>query len=266
MNPDFEGARPHLNEERTMKDIIVTMQEDLERALPRAAGKRRLGMLIDLRKCVGCHACTVACMSENKLPPGVVYRPVHLYERGKYPSPVRVYLPRPCMQCDKPPCVPVCPTGGKATWKETQGSGAGLVKINYDECIGCGQCVPACPYGARTLDEGRFYNGAKGETHPAYETAATFEYGKKRQRAEGKGPIGNARKCHFCLHRIENGVLPQCVTTCIGRATYFGDLDDPESEIAKVIKANKVQTLKTRKGTKPRVFYIADQNLEVIHG
>jgi molybdopterin-containing oxidoreductase family iron-sulfur binding subunit len=247
-----------------MKDLIVTMHEDLERALGKSSG-RRWGMLIDLRKCVGCHACTVSCMSENKLPPGVVYRPVHEYERGKFPAPVRTFLPRPCMHCDNPPCVPVCPTKGKATWKETKGIGAGTVKIDYKECIGCGACVDACPYKARSMDGGKFYTGGKGEAHEAYETCAAYEYGTAVRRKDGEGPIGNARKCHFCVHRLGEGMLPQCVTTCIGRATLFGDLDDPQSEIAKAIKANKVQTLKTKKGTKPRVFYIAEQNLEVLY-
>ncbi len=245
-----------------MKDLIVAMQESLERAVPKP-GIRRWGMLIDLRKCVGCHACTVACVSENKLPPGVVYRPVHEYERGKYPNPQRIFLPRPCMQCDNPPCVKPCPKPGVATWKETKGLGAGLVPINYDECIGCGNCVKACPYGARTVDGGEYHTP---DAHEKYELAPMFEYGKARRRKDDESPMHKARKCHFCLHRLEEGMLPQCVTTCIGRATYFGDLEDPESEIARVIKANKVQTLKTKKGTKPRVYYIADQNLEVIYG
>ena len=103
------------------KDILVTMQEDLERALAEPPEQRRWAMLLDVRKCVGCHACTVACVSENKLPPKLYYRPVYDYERGKYPNVSRTFLPRPCMQCDKPPCVAACPVKGKdgATWKET---------------------------------------------------------------------------------------------------------------------------------------------------
>jgi molybdopterin-containing oxidoreductase family iron-sulfur binding subunit len=86
-----------------MNDILVTMQEDLERALKKPAGSQRWAMLLDLRKCVGCHACTVACVSENKLPPKLWYRPVYEYERGKYPKVSRTWIPRPCMQCDNPP-------------------------------------------------------------------------------------------------------------------------------------------------------------------
>lgn len=248
------------------KDILVTMREDVERALAKTSKGRRWAMLIDLRKCVGCHACTVACMSENKLPPGVVYRPVKEFQRGAYPNPRRIFVPRPCMQCDNPPCVAECPKPGKggATWKETEGVGAGLVRIDYKECIGCGSCVPACPYEARTIDEGKFHTDGTPE-RMKYESMPSYEYGVAGRRTEGQDPIEKARKCHFCLHRLENGMLPECVTTCVGRATYFGDVEDPTSEIAKIIKANKVQFLKPKKGTKPRVYYISDENLEVIY-
>ena len=110
------------------EDILVVMQKDLERALAKSEKNRRWAMLIDLRKCVGCYACTVGCVSENKLPPGIYYRPVFDYEQGKYPKVSRTFLPRPCMQCDKPPCVAACPVKGKdgATWKETTGVSAGM--------------------------------------------------------------------------------------------------------------------------------------------
>src|SRR5512136_179256 len=95
-----------------MTDILVTMQQDLERALARKPEERRWAMLIDLRKCVGCQACTIACVSENKLPPQMKYRPVFEYEQGEYPQVSRTFLPKPCMQCDKPPCVESCPVKG----------------------------------------------------------------------------------------------------------------------------------------------------------
>lgn len=177
------------------QDILVVMQKDLERALAAPDTERRWAMLIDLRKCVGCHACTVGCVSENKLPPGMWYRPVHEYEQGTYPKVSRTFLPRPCLQCDNPPCVDACPVQGKdgATWKETTGLGAGLVMINYEQCIGCGECVAACPYGARTMDEGAFH----GDGTPAvqkYETMASFEYGRKWPRSGKNLPVGTARK------------------------------------------------------------------------
>jgi molybdopterin-containing oxidoreductase family iron-sulfur binding subunit len=247
------------------RDILITMQEDLQRALARPASQRRWAMLIDLRKCVGCHGCTVACVSENKLPPKLLYRPVLEAERGTFPKVTRSFLPRPCMQCDKPPCVPPCPVKGGATRKETKGVAAGTVTIDYEKCIGCGKCAGACPYGARTVDAGAFH-GDGTPARMAYESAAAWEYGKARPREAGRSPIGNARKCHFCVHRLAEGMLPQCVTSCIGRAGYFGDERDPESLIARVKKASRVQVLNAKAGTLPRVVYVATTKLEVIHG
>jgi molybdopterin-containing oxidoreductase family iron-sulfur binding subunit len=248
------------------KDILITMQEDLERALQRPALERRWAMLLDLRKCVGCHACTVACVSENKLPPKLWYRPVFEYERGTYPKVSRSFLPKPCMQCDKPPCVPVCPVKGPdgATWKETVGIGNGIVPVNYTKCLGCGNCVPACPYNARTMDDGSFHTAGTPELQ-LYETLPSFEYGRKWPRKEKNRPIGAVRKCHFCSHRLANGLLPQCITGCIGRVGYFGDEYDPASLIARVKKANKVQLLKKKLGTAPRVYYVAGVNLDGLY-
>lgn len=249
------------------KDILVTMQEDMERALKKKPEDIRWAMLLDLRKCVGCHACTIACVSENKLPPKLYYRPVFEYEQGKYPTVTRSYLPKPCMQCDKPPCVAACPVKGPdgATWKETKGIGTGIVPVNYAKCIGCGKCVPACPYDARTLDNGKFHTEGTPQLMK-YETMPSFEYGKNWPRSGKNQPVGNARKCHFCMHRLANGMLPQCITTCIGRIGYFGDESDPASLVSQVKKANRIQVLKPGKGTAPRVYYVADEKLEVLYG
>ena len=114
------------------------------------------------------------------------------------------------------------------------------------------------------MDEGTFHT----EGTPAvqkYETMPAFEYGKATPRVKDNSPIGNARKCHFCIHRLANGMLPQSITTCIGRAGYFGDENDAGSLIAQVKKANKIQILKARKGTGPRVYYIANDKLEVLY-
>lgn len=247
-------------------DTLIRMQEDLERALRKPPEKRRWAMLLDLRKCVGCHACTVACASENKLPPGQVYRPVFEHERGRFPDVTRTFLPRPCMQCDKPPCVKVCPVPkGQATRKEKKGASAGLVVIDYAECIGCGQCVDACPYGARAVDQGKNHSDGTPAPQP-YEVAASFEYGRKRRRTAKADPIGKARKCHFCVHRLQEGMLPQCISSCIGRAGAFGDESDPRSLVAEAKSASKIQLLQARRGTAPRVYYVASEKLEVIHG
>jgi len=229
------------------RDELAIIQEDIKRAL--AKPERRWAMLIDLRRCVLCHACTAGCVAEQKSPPGIVYRPVYEEEMGIYPNVKRRYTPRPCQQCDNPPCVQACPNKGegKATWKSTKGISTGIVMINYQECIGCGRCVVACPYKARNLDSGSFYTEGTPKIE-AYETSPTWEYSRKWPREKHHIPIGNARKCHFCYHRLKQGMLPMCVSTCIARANYFGDPDDKESLIHKVMKANKISVLKSVKG------------------
>jgi molybdopterin-containing oxidoreductase family iron-sulfur binding subunit len=228
---------------------LLRMQRDLQRALQKPIEQRHWVMVIDLRKCVGCSACTIACKAENRLPPGVVYRPVIEEEIGEYPKVTRRFIPRPCMQCDNPPCVPVCPVG--ATYKRPDG----IVEINYEQCIGCRYCVTACPYNARVFDSGDFYTAGTPQLEP-YETLPTYEYGRVYDRAQGQSPIGNVRKCHFCLHRLNNGMLPECVTSCIGVATYFGDLNDPDSLVSELVARPNVHRLKEEFGTKPRVYYL----------
>lgn len=242
------------------QDVLVRMHEELQRALKKKPEERRWVMVIDLRKCVGCHACTIACVAENKLPPGVVYRPVLEREIGTYPNVSRMYMPRPCMQCDEPPCTPVCPVS--ATYKNNEG----VVVVDYDQCIGCRYCITACPYAARTFDFGLTYTEATpvaeglivGKlTADDYERAAAFEYGEVHARSvRDESPIGNVRKCHFCLHRIHVGELPACTSTCIGRATLFGDANDPDSLVSEMISKPNVMRLKEELGTEPRVYYL----------
>jgi molybdopterin-containing oxidoreductase family iron-sulfur binding subunit len=232
------------------EDIIIAMQKDLAKALQKPPDKRRWGMLLDTRKCIGCHACTIGCISEYKLPPGVVYRPVPEKTTGTYPNMKRQFFPRPCFHCENPSCVGVCPVS--ATKKEADG----IVTIDYAKCIGCRSCVSNCPYGARTFDAGGYYTDETPEVQ-AFEKAAFFEYGR-RWRRDGKGSevVGSARKCHFCTDRIAKGILPVCVTTCVGRATYFGDLKDEQSLIRKVMAAGKTFRLKEETGNDPQVYYI----------
>lgn len=233
------------------EDPIVRMMRDLQKALQKPIDQRKWIMVIDTRKCVGCNACTISCIAENKLPPGVVYRPVIQKEIGEYPNVRLRFIPRPCMHCDNPPCTPVCPVN--ATYKRPDGA----VVIDYNRCIGCRYCLTACPYNARTFDWGEFYTEGKGfnGTMP-YEKVHTQEYGIDWNRPEGESPTGNARKCHFCLHRVEKGLLPMCVITCIGRATFFGDKNDPDSLVSELIGQPNVIRLKEELGTEPKVYYI----------
>jgi Fe-S-cluster-containing dehydrogenase component len=241
-------------------DVLERMRTELLTALQKPVAERRWVMVIDLRRCVGCHACTISCVAENKLPPGVVYRPVIEEEFGTFPNVGRRFTPRPCMQCDNPPCVSVCPVN--ATYKNEDG----VVVVDYDQCIGCRACLTACPYGARTSDFNHTYTGhtpaaddgiVGRDTASKYEMLPMFEYGEERTRENKASPVGNARKCHFCLHRVKQGELPACVSSCIGRATLFGDANDPNSLVAEMIALPNVFRLKEELGTEPRVFYLS---------
>jgi molybdopterin-containing oxidoreductase family iron-sulfur binding subunit len=243
------------------EDPLIRMQRDLKRALSGDPENVRWIMIIDRAKCVGCNACTIACVAENKLPPGVVYRPVISEEIGEYPNVHLRFMPRPCMQCQNAPCIKVCPV--KATYKDPQG----VTVVDYNKCIGCRYCLTACPYGARTSDFGEWYTAktpdlpgalvsregaAKGyELHPAAEYGRTWP-----ERGRGKSPIGNARKCHFCRHRLVVGMLPACVTSCIGRATYFGNGRDPDALVRELLGTPRVTRLKEEFNTQPSVYYL----------
>ena len=253
---------PDVPEAVAGEDPIIRMMADLRRALDKPIEQRRWVMIIDLRKCTGCMGCTIACVTENKLPPGIAYRPVLTETTGTYPNVSRRFIPRPCMQCDEPPCVPVCPVN--ATWKRPDG----ITVIDYDMCIGCRYCITACPYQARTFDFGANWtdNAASGPSAALaldgaaeYEHLPNFEYGEQWTRGEGViplSPVGNARKCTFCAHRLVKGMLPMCVTTCIGRATFFGDLDDPTSGIARLVATQETAVRSPEQNTGPNVFYL----------
>lgn len=241
-------------------DQALAKLAPVERALAatpeRAAGaergaatqrRKRYVMVIDLQKCVACDACTFACKQENHTPPGVYYNVVLKEEVGAYPNVKVRYLPRPCMQCGKPPCVDVCPVG--ATYKRAED---GIVAIDYDKCIGCRYCMTACPYGARSFDFGENYHPGQNE----FERTPSYEYGRKTERKAGRSPIGNVRKCHFCLHRLERGEEPACVQTCMSKARIFGDLSDPDSEVAKLLTRRRSFRLKEELGTDPSVYYL----------
>jgi len=230
-------------------DILIRMQGDLSRALAKPRNARKWAMAIDVRKCVGCFACTIACKAENVSPPGIVYRRVLDLETGKYPSLKRDFVPVLCNHCEDAPCVTACPV--KATKKREDG----IVDMDYLKCIGCRACLNACPYGSRQSDFGQYYTKGTPKLE-SYETRPAFEYKKEWPRVNGKSPIGNARKCHFCIHRIERAVLPACVTTCIGKATYFGDKEDSSSLVSELIAKSKTMRMKEGLDTKPRVYYI----------
>jgi molybdopterin-containing oxidoreductase family iron-sulfur binding subunit len=219
-------------------------------ALAAEQKKVQYGMVFDLKKCIKCDACTIACIAENHLPPGVVYNPVTEREVGQYPQVRREFLPTICNQCEKPPCVEVCPVN--ATWKRPED---GIVVIDYDRCIGCRYCLTACPYQMRSFDYGEYYTLEPQKD--MYEAAPSPEYNQRRHRKGTYGsPVGNARKCTFCLHRVQKGLRPACVEACLGHARYFGNLADPNDELWELITQNGHMRLKEELGTEPVVYYL----------
>lgn len=233
----------------TKPAAVVRMQEELKRAMDKPIEQRKWIMVIDLEKCIGCSACTIACKAENRTPPGVVYNPVIEEEIGEYPNVRRAFLPRPCQQCDDPPCTDVCPVN--ATWKREDG----IVVIDYNACIGCRYCLAACPYGARYFDFGDHYADGTPAAMP-YEEVPSPEYGRRWERKGEGSPVGNAMKCQFCIHRLEAGMLPACVATCIGGALHFGDMNDPDSLVSELKASPRVMRLKEEQGTNPKVYYL----------
>ena len=183
---------------------------------------KRYGFVIDVARCIDCRACQVACSVENNVPDNHTRIWVQdLGVRGEYPDLERTFLPYNCMHCENPPCTEVCVSG--ATWKDPA---TGLVLVDQEACIGCGFCVDACPYNARYLDEQR----------------------------------GVVDKCNGCIQRVEAGQQPACVATCVGGSRLFGDLNDPESEVAVALKSARtvVRLDYESEGhdTDPNIYYI----------
>lgn len=179
----------------------------------------KYAMAIDLRRCAGCGGCVVACQMSNNTQPDVSWNMLDCCEWGTEPGASgRSYVPHACMQCENAPCVEVCPTG--ASTKEENG----VVLVNYKTCIGCRTCVDACPYDARKM------SGTATYVFGAAEPAPYEAYGVQREKV--------AEKCTFCIDLVEKGGLPACVVNCPGKARYFGDLDDAESDISKFLAAN----------------------------
>lgn len=191
--------------------------------------EKRYGMFIDLRKCIGCQSCTVSCNIENQTPLGQFRTTVRQYEVRDEQGAManNVLLPRLCNHCDNPPCVPVCPV--QATYQRRDG----IVVIDGDTCVGCGYCVQACPYDARFLNH------------------------------ESK----TADKCTFCAHRLEAGLLPACVESCVGGARIIGDLKQEDSVINQMIEQHRseIKVLKPEAGTSPQVFYLGLDDAFVSH-
>jgi molybdopterin-containing oxidoreductase family iron-sulfur binding subunit len=183
---------------------------------------KQYGMLIDMKRCIGCHACSIACKVENGTPLGVDWHRVmtiggdHLdTPSGVYPHLSMAYLPVPCMHCQNAPCQQVCPAAAISRRAD------GIVLIDSQKCIGCQYCVWACPYGV-----------------PQYNQAS-----------------GTVEKCTFCAQRVDQGQQPFCVDACVYGARVFGDLNDPNSEVVRAIAERHGEPAMPEQGTKPSVYY-----------
>jgi len=187
------------------------------------AQSKRYGFVIDVARCIDCRACLVACSVENDVPMDNTRIWVHdLGIKGTFPDLTRSFLPYNCMHCDNPPCTEVCVSG--ATYKDPD---HGLILLDQEACIGCGFCVDACPYNARYLDNER----------------------------------GVVDKCNACVQRLDVGMQPACVATCVGGSRLFGDFNDPDSDVSIALKnARSIQRfdLEYKEGvfTGPNIYYI----------
>jgi len=174
------------------------------------------GFVIDNRKCIGCHACTVACKSEHDVPIGVNRTHVKYIEKGEYPDVTREFSVHRCNHCEDSPCTTICPTTALFTRED------GIVDFDDERCIGCKSCMQACPYDALYIDPNK----------------------------------GTAAKCNYCAHRIEHSYEPSCVIVCPTEAIISGDLDDPNSSISGYIRDHETTVRKPESGAKPNVFYV----------
>ena len=173
-------------------------------------------MVVDLARCIGCQACTVSCIHENAVPVDSFRTIVSVYEVREGGQARIAMLPRLCNHCEDPPCIPVCPVA--ATFQRPDG----IVVVNADACVGCGYCVNACPYDARFINE----------------------------------DTGKADKCTFCAHRVDAGLLPACVESCVGGARVFGNLADPTSAARRLLDSGQARVLRPEMHTGPQVYYL----------
>ena len=176
----------------------------------------RYVMVIDTRRCVGCMDCVVACQTENNVPEGYHRDWITEEVRGAYPNPRLELRSERCNHCANPPCVTCCPTGASHV-RQT----GGVVLVTHHQCIGCKGCIAACPYDARFIH-----------------------------------PDGYVDKCTFCIHRVEQGLKPACVSVCPTFCMHFGDIEDPQSDVSQLLHARAHHALLPEAGCRPHVFYL----------
>jgi Fe-S-cluster-containing dehydrogenase component len=178
----------------------------------------KYAMVIDTRSCIGCGDCVIACKIENKVPEGLNRDWVVEVTRGRYPELSTEFRSERCNHCSHATCVYACPTGASHYWKDTN-----IVLVTADKCTGCKACIAACPYNARLI------------MHPG----------------------GYIDKCTFCVHRVEKGLDPACVSTCPTGCMHFGVLDDPNSTVSRLLTTRDYRVLQPETGNEPHVYYLS---------
>lgn len=210
-------------------------------------------MVIDLKRCIGCFSCVIACKQEHFLPPEFFWNRILTIEKGRYESLVRKTVPVQCNHCEEAPCVSVCPTGASKKRED------GIVVIDSNECVGCRACIIACPYQQRSL-----YEGKRKGYFPGCGPTKLEELGEKMYPLEK----GTVVKCNFCKERVEKGLqfglspgvdreaTPACVIACPVSARSFGDINDPQSDVSKKVRRREECQLHPEYNTNPSVFYL----------
>lgn len=203
----------------------------------------RYGIAVDTKRCFSCNKCAMICKIEHNLPDSLLWNrglteggDWFYVPAGSQPNELELkFYTMSCQHCDEPACVEACPTGASVKRED------GIVLVDYEQCIGCKSCMSACPYeGVRTLLEND-------------EHLMEFKMGDA---TVPDIPVDTVSKCTFCVERIDRGERPMCVDICNARARYFGDLDDPESEISKVLDKREYDQLLIEEGTGPNLYYL----------
>mgnify|MGYP002412020317 CR=1 FL=1 len=206
--------------------------------------QKHYGMVVDTKRCIGCHTCAMACKLENNIPNDIWWNHVDTVggdemdaPKGEYPNLSKMYVTLSCQHCENPACTRVCPVG--ATYKDEE---TGVVLQDYDKCIGCRMCMAACPYtGVRSFnwEEPQHY--------------IDFPVGGQDVPSHQKHTV---EKCMLCYHRLAKGLEPACIEVCPARARHFGDFNDPDSEVSKLIVEREYQQLLPEMGTRPSIYYL----------
>lgn len=208
----------------------------------------RLGMVIDLKRCIGCNACTIACKQEKGTPEGVNFARVITREMGSYPNTKRTYLPQLCNHCSQAACETACPTGATYTRED------GIVMVDSDACIGCRACAVACPYGHRHFLE----NNALSASYNQNGDLTPYQEKKYEKFQEG-----TVVKCDLCAPRVDQGREPACVVTCPTEARIFGDWEEDDSLLKSLVEERDGEPMLPDAGTEPNVYYLPDEEVNV---